>query len=132
MKKVMVFGSFDLLHPGHIHLFKQAKQYGDYLVVVIARDATIEKLKGSAPKYSERERKAHVQELRIVDKAVLGDAGEHFDAIEEFKPDVICLGYDQKFFADSLEEDLKKRGMKIKIMRLMPYRASRYKSSNLK
>lgn len=132
MRKVMVFGSFDLLHPGHINLFRQAKQYGDYLIVVIARDETIEKLKGFAPKYSERERKTHVQELKIVDKAVLGDSKDHFDAIEEFKPDVICLGYDQKFFTEDLEQEIEKRGLKIKIMRLMPYRASRYKSSKLK
>lgn len=132
MRKVMVFGSFDLLHPGHLHLFRQAKQYGDYLIVSIARDETIEKLKGAKPKYSERERKAHVQELKIVDKAVLGDLEDHYKNIEEFRPDVICLGYDQKFFIENLEQEIEKRGLKIKIMRLMPYRANRYKSSKLK
>ena len=56
MKTVMVFGSFDLLHPGHLFFLKQAKKHGDKLVVVVALDRTIESVKQQTPKYNERVR----------------------------------------------------------------------------
>ena len=55
MKAVMVFGTFDILHPGHINFFKQAKKYGN-LIAVIARDRTVKQVKGRLPKYSEKQR----------------------------------------------------------------------------
>jgi FAD synthetase len=48
MKKkrvVMTFGTFDLLHPGHLHYLSEAKKLGDYLITIVARDATVERLK---------------------------------------------------------------------------------------
>ena len=61
--KVLIFGSFDLLHPGHISLFKDAKKLGDHLTVVVARNSTIQKVKGHKPKYDENDRLEHVKEL---------------------------------------------------------------------
>ena len=51
IKKVMIFGTFDKFHPGHINFLKQSEQYGDYLIVVVARDITVKKLKGKMPYY---------------------------------------------------------------------------------
>ena len=56
MKKVMAFGSFDILHDGHKHYLKEAKSFGDYLVVIVARDENIVKFKGKKPKNDENYR----------------------------------------------------------------------------
>src|SRR3989338_9001076 len=94
MKTVMAFGSFDVLHPGHLYFLKSAKKLGDRLVVVVALDRTIEKIKGKSPKYKERERLEHVRELGFADKAVLGYEVDPYEIIEEINPDIICVGYD--------------------------------------
>ena len=132
MKKVLVFGSYDILHPGHIHFFKQARKLGDYLIVVVARDENIERVKGLTPVNEEAERLREVQELRIVDKAILGNKADPYQIIEEVKPDIICLGYDQESFVPNLDAEMKKRGVKAEVVRLEPYRAEQYKSSKLR
>ena len=98
MTTVMAFGSFDVLHPGHLYFLRKAKGMGDRLVVVVARDSTIEKIKGKKPKYNERERQEHIRELMYVDKVVFGYEKDPYEIIEEINPDVICLGYDQRSF----------------------------------
>ena len=92
MKKVMAFGSFDILHKGHESYLKEAKSYGDYLVVIVARNKNIEKFKGRKPKHNEGYRLKEVRKLEFVDEAVLGSKNNLFDVLMEFKPDVICIG----------------------------------------
>ena len=128
----MAFGSFDILHPGHLYFLNQAKSKGDKLVVVIALDKTIEKVKGEKPKYNERQRLEHVRELPMVDKAVLGFEKDPYEIIEEINPDVICLGYDQDSYSENLKEKLAERGINPEIIRLGPYKEDIYKSSKLK
>ncbi len=130
MKKVMVFGTFDILHPGHINFFKQAKGQGDYLIIVVARDLNVKKIKGKFPLNSEQTRMNEIKKTGIADEAVLGRLNDWFGLIEEKKPDTICLGYDQKDF--NLKEELKKRNLNIEIIRLKPYKNKKYKSSKLK
>lgn len=132
MKTVMAFGSFDVLHPGHLYFLKKAKKLGDRLIVVVALDRTIEKIKQQKSKYNEKDRIEHIRELRFVDKAVLGYEVDPYEIIEELNPDIIALGYDQNSFADGLMEELKKRGMNPKIVRLDSYKEEQYKSSKLK
>lgn len=132
MTTVMAFGSFDILHPGHIYFLKEAKKLGDNLVVVIARDSTIKEIKGFTPKYNERERVEHVRDLKIADKVVLGYETDKYEIIEEINPDVIALGYDQKTFADKLKEEMEKRKMNPKIVRIEAYKEHQYKSSKLR
>lgn len=127
--KVMVFGTFDFLHPGHVHFFQQAKQHGDELVVVIARDSTVEKTKGKRPAFSETDRLHMVQALRVVDKAVLGYEGDVYRVVQEQTPDVICLGYDQTFFVDKIKEKLNAFKLATKIIRLEAYKPEQYKSA---
>ena len=98
-KVVLASGVFDLLHLGHVKFLEDAKKAGGddaQLVVIVARDSTVEKTKGRKPIMSEDQRLALVESLKVVDKAVLGyenlDIGE---VIGEIKPDVIALGYDQ-------------------------------------
>jgi len=132
MKKVMCAGTFDIIHPGHLFYFSEAKKYGDKLVVVVARDNTSEKFKGKRPVHSERERLEAVRTLEIVDEAVLGNKDNIFDIIEKVKPDAICLGYDQKIQRQEVEDELKKRGIKADVIRISPYMPHVYKSSKLK
>ncbi|MEK6868305.1 MAG: adenylyltransferase/cytidyltransferase family protein, partial [Nanoarchaeota archaeon] len=110
MKKVMVFGTFDLLHEGHLHLFKEAKKYGDILFVVVARDSSVLKMKGILPHHNELERVAAVQKVPFVDHAILGHEDDFYKVIEEHHPAVLCFGYDQNKM--NVEEEIKKRKIK--------------------
>ena len=132
MKKVLVFGSFDFLHEGHKHFLKEAKELGDKLVVVIARDSTIKDLKGHDPKFSEDERIKHIKKLNIVDEIRMGYVGDKWKVIEEIDPDVIALGYDQDSYTKGLKKGMKDRGLDVKIVRLKGYKTEKYKSSLLK
>lgn len=132
MNKVMVFGTFDIYHPGHLYFLKQAKKHGDLLFVVVSRDDTVKKLKGQSPLHNEKERLKKVQSLPFVDCAVLGSTKDKFSILAKIKPDIICLGYDQYYFTENLEEELKKRGIKTKIIRLKAYKEHLYKSSKLR
>lgn len=99
MKKVLAGGRFNILHPGHIHFLKKAKSLGDYLVVVIANDATIRSQKKSLL-FPANERKLLVRSLKFVDKVVIGyeiaDDSGYAKIIRDEQPDIIALGYDQK------------------------------------
>ncbi|MBI2660866.1 FAD synthase [Candidatus Woesearchaeota archaeon] len=131
MKKVMCAGTFDIIHPGHLYMFSEAKKYGDTLVVVVARDSTSEKIKGKKPLHNEMERLEAVRSLQIVDKALLGKEGNIFDIVMEIKPDVICLGYDQKVSKEELEKELSSQGLKADIFRLPSHKPHIYKSSHI-
>jgi FAD synthetase len=131
MVKVMVFGSFDEIHPGHIYFLKNAKKYGTELIVILGRDKTITELKGK-PKYSEKERKNHLLSTKIADKILLGNLKNKYKVIEKINPDIICLGYDQIHFLDNLKNQLKKMKIDPKIIRLNPYKEHIFKSSKLK
>ena len=130
MKKVMVFGTFDIFHPGHKNFLRQAKKRGDYLTAVIARDKTVLKVKKSLPRNNENSRLSAIKKSSFADEAVLGNLGDKYKIIKKNKPDVICLGYDQKFFINKLEEKLKefKLGGTV-IIKMKPYRPEIYKSS---
>ncbi len=127
----MCFGTFDLLHLGHLDYFKQAKKYGDHLIVVIARDKTKQAQKKEII-FSEKERLELVQSLKIVDEAVLGYPEDHFKIIGEKKPDVILLGYDHKIDEKILAAKLKERGLHPEIYRAKPFKLEKHKSSLLR
>lgn len=123
MVRVMASGVFDLLHIGHLYYLKEAKKYGDELIVVVANDETVRKRKHE-PIMPAEERRKLVEALKPVDKAVIGYADDYLKIVEEIKPDIIALGYDQHF--EGLEEELNKRGIKAKIVR-----CGRYEDSDL-
>ena len=126
--KVMCMGTFDILHPGHLDYFRQAKKHGDYLVVVVARDTNAIK-EGKKLRFGEKERHARVAVVPIVDKAVLGNEEDKLKIVEQEKPDVICLGYDQKVNEEKLKEALAQRGLTPTIVRATAYFPEKYKSS---
>lgn len=131
---VLMFGTFDVLHKGHLNLFQQAKALAEnvYLIVSIARDKNITKIKGQAPHYNEIERLSHVANLDIVDNVILGSLDDYISHIVSIAPDIIALGYDQTSYTEGLEAKLKERGLDTKIIRLEPFEPDKYKSSILK
>ena len=92
--KVFVAGTFDILHPGHIHLLKFASQFGK-VYVVIARDINAYKNKGRPTILDENTRLEMVSSIKYVYRAMLGDEKDIIKPIETIKPDVIVLGPDQ-------------------------------------
>ncbi|MFA4830717.1 MAG: adenylyltransferase/cytidyltransferase family protein [Patescibacteria group bacterium] len=132
MKIVMIFGTFDIVHCGHLHMFREAKEYGGKLIAVVGRDANVEKVKGFLPIHNEKERLFLVENIKLVDQAVLGDKTDVYKVIEKFKPDIIALGYDQKMYVDELAEAITKFGLKTRIVKLKPYHENQYKSSKIK
>lgn len=131
MKKVMCFGTFDRLHKGHEYYLRKAKKLGYFLVVVVALDETVRQTKGREPHYSVDERIRRLQELGVADKVVAGNPGDKLKVVADEKPEIICLGYDQKFFTENLKEKLEQRGLKPEIVRIGAYMPAVYKSSRL-
>jgi FAD synthetase len=127
MIKVMTFGTFDIMHPGHLSYFKQARKYGDYLIAVIARDKNVLQIKRRLPSQNEKVRLAEVKKTGVIDKVVLGQMRNKFAIIKKYKPDVVCLGYDQ-----IVDENELKKIFKAKVFRMKPFKAGIYKSSKMK
>jgi cytidyltransferase-like protein len=119
LKVVLVGGVFDLIHPGHIHTLKAAKEHGDVLVVVVARSSTAQKIKKDRRIYhDELLRKELVSSLSFVDIAIVGREGTLYDTVEYVKPNVIALGYDQAHGEKEVAENCKKRNLNVHVIRL--------------
>jgi FAD synthetase len=121
LKVVACGGVFDILHPGHGFFLEKAKGYGDLLVVVVARDSTVERRK-RIPIVPEEQRLEMVRYLKPVDHAVLGGRGDFLRIIEDIKPDVIVLGPDQRHDAGYIREELKRRGLRVEVKRIREYK----------
>jgi len=134
--RVLAFGTFDPLHEGHVHFFGQAKQHGDHLVVVVARDSAIRETKQREPHRDEETRLAVVQRLDEVDEARLGEewpVSDEFGLLGELDFDVIVLGYDQRPSDENVAEELVARGKsKVKVVRLDPWQDDEFKSSKIR
>jgi len=121
-KIVLASGVFDLLHLGHVKFLEEAKKAGGKnaeLIVIVARDSTVEKRKGKKPIMPENQRRALVESLNVVDEAILGY--EEFDigkVIEKIKPDVVALGYDQDGMEQNVRNYVKERALKIRIVKI--------------
>lgn len=129
MKNVLVFGTFDGIHRGHLNFLKQAKEYGDYLIVVVARDETVKRLKGKLPLKNELKRIRELKKCETVDEIILGDKNNPYKILKKVKPDIICLGYDQKFFIENLSSEIKKLKLETKTFKMKPYKPKKFHSS---
>lgn len=132
MKKVMIFGTFDIIHGGHIHMFTEARAYGDFLIAVVARDVNVERIKENGALHSEGERLNFLKHIDLIDQAILGDKTNVYKVIAEQKPDVIALGYDQKIYVDQLEEAITNCGLNSRIVKLTPYQENKFKTSKIR
>ncbi|MCL1970364.1 MAG: FAD synthase [Candidatus Bathyarchaeota archaeon] len=108
---VIASGVFDLLHLGHVKFLEKAKRAGGKnakLIVIIARDNTVEHLKGKKPIIPENQRRALVESLKVVDMAILGlETLDINQVVTKIKPDIIALGYDQTQMLQNVETYLK-------------------------
>jgi len=121
MVKVMATGTFDLLHLGHIYYLKEAKKLGDTLAVVVATDSTVRRFKHE-PVNLEEIRLNLIKELKIVDEAYLGHEDDMYKIVEEIKPDIIALGFDQIHDENKIISELKKRNLPAKVVRLTEFK----------
>ena len=117
--KVVATGVFDIIHIGHAHFLNAAKEHGNHLTVIVANDATVRKMKGE-PILSDKRRSEVVSQLIPVDDVVIGRTGDMLDIIvEDIKPDVIALGFDQRLFTTKeLAAKLLERDLEVKVVRL--------------
>jgi len=134
VKKIMVFGTFDMIHAGHEALFSAARSLADEacLIVSVARDTNVTRIKGRVPRNGEVDRLAAVAAHALVDRAVLGDERGYVAHIVREAPDVIALGYDQEGeYVDSLVTDLAAAGLSVEIVRLSAHEPHTYKTAKL-
>jgi len=121
-KIVLASGVFDLLHLGHVKFLEAAKKEGGKnakLIVIVARDKTVEKTKGRKPIIPENQRCELINSLKVVDKALLGY--ENLDIAEIINvtnPNVIVLGYDQQALEKKVLDYINKNNDKIKISKI--------------
>jgi len=133
-KIVLASGTFDLLHLGHVKYLEEAKKAGGRdaeLIVIVARDGTVEKRRGTKPIVPENQRRALVGSLRVVDDAILGyeDFGIE-KVIQKIKPDVIALGYDRGDLGQTVKNYIKEKGLKIKVVKIGKFEEEELDSSS--
>ncbi|MEM3713354.1 MAG: DUF357 domain-containing protein [Nitrososphaeria archaeon] len=118
-KRVLLAGTFDILHPGHIWLIKKAKDYG-WLIVLVSTDKNVERLKGRPPILPMEQRVEIVKSLKCVDEVIIG--GEDQDIlkkVEEIRPDIIILGPDQNFVSENdIKRRFMERGLNVEVIRI--------------
>lgn len=115
MVRVVAQGTFDLLHPGHVHYLEEAAGMGDELVVIVARRTNV--THKAPPVLTAAQRRAVVAALSPVDRAILGHESDIFAPIEALEPDVIALGYDQHHDPDAIRGALAERGLDCEVRR---------------
>jgi FAD synthetase len=123
---VLVFGTFDGLHPGHRFLLDAAKERGE-LNVVVARDANVVKIKGRPAHASESARRTTIIEAYPNAHVVLGDPEDFLVPVRTIAPDLILLGYDQQLPPGVTKDDLP-----CTVERLPAFEPEKWKSSKLR
>jgi FAD synthetase len=115
MRRVVAQGTFDLLHPGHVHYLREAAAHGDELHVIVARRQNVSHK--APPVLPDRQRRDVVAALGVVDHARVGHPRDFFVPIEEIDPDVIVLGHDQHHDGDAVRASLADRGLDCEVTR---------------
>lgn len=129
-KKVLVFGTFDGIHPGHIFFLREAKKIGR-LFVAVSSDANASFLKKNSLWKKESARKKDIEKLKVAEKVFIGNKKiGSWKIIERTEPDIIAVGYDQKRLKDALKLVAKKYKFKIKTIK--SHKPKIYKSSLIK
>lgn len=106
MKKVITYGTFDLLHYGHINLLRRAKKLGDYLIVALSTDEFNTKEKGKRTYFTYEERKLLLESVRYVDLVIPEHCWQQKkNDIKEYHIDIFTMGDDWKGKFDFLQEE---------------------------
>ena len=118
LRVVLAGGVFDIIHPGHIYTLNSAKSLGDVLIVVVATDNTVQKMKKRIPLHNQEQRKKLVNSLSMVDLCLIGYEGDIFKTVEMVRPEIIALGYDQVHQEKSITDGCSKLNLEVKVARL--------------
>lgn len=130
MKTVLVFGTFDVIHPGHKYFLKQSAQYGDRVIAVVARDEFVNRTKMKNPVHNENERIEHIKKSGFVDDACLSDkVTGTFQVVADINPHTVCFGHDQIKLVESFRIWLKEKSKDIKIVMIDSYKRDQYSST---
>ena len=106
MKRVITYGTFDLLHYGHINILRRAKELGDYLIVGLSTDEFNSREKGKICYFSNEQRKQLLEAVRYVDLVIPETSWEQKKSdIHEYHIDTFVIGDDWKGSFDFLKED---------------------------
>lgn len=127
--RVVAAGTFDIIHPGHIIMLKEAAKYGD-LYVIVSRDKNAKSFKKRPTIFPENARVFIVDNLKPVKKAVLGDPDDILRKVVELRPQIVFLGPDQSVSEEWVKKELEKRGLRDITVLRMPARVSDYKPSS--
>lgn len=131
-KNVMAFGTFDGFHKGHRSFLKQAKQCGDYLIVVVAQDEAVHQFKNHSPRLGLLERMDAVKQAGIADAVVAGDTTQdNWEVIRKHRPAVIALGHDQEVLRQALEAKINDFPFSPELRTMDAHKPHRYHSSLL-
>jgi cytidyltransferase-like protein len=131
-KTVMVFGVFDGFHEGHRFFLRAANAWGDYLIVVVARDEYVERIKHHIPKHALKERMKTIEDAGIANEVCPADQKEGtWSLIREKQPDIIAIGYDQDALAEALCDAMPACTKQFCIVRIQAYKPEQYQSSIL-
>ena len=105
MKKVITYGTFDLLHAGHINLLRRAKELGDYLIVVVSTDEFNWNEKQKKCYFTYEERKKLVEAVRYVDLVIPENSWDQkISDVQEYHVDTFVMGDDWKGKFDFLKD----------------------------
>lgn len=115
MRRVVAQGTFDLLHPGHLHYLNDAKSRGDRLDVIVARSENV--THKPKPVVPDRQRREMVAALDPVDDARIGHTEDFFVPIREIGPDIIVLGHDQHHDEGTVAGLLAEEGIDCDVVR---------------
>ena len=104
MKKILTYGTFDLLHVGHINLLRRAKSLGDYLIVAVSTDE-FNALKDKKAYYSYEDRKAILEAVKYVDLVIPEENWEQkIDDVQKHDVDIFVMGHDWEGKFDFLKD----------------------------
>ena len=118
-KKILVFGTFDGIHPGHEFFLRSAKSRGTDLLVGVARDTHVITLKNHKPRSPQEKRLEQIQQLPYVDQAFLCDEQLNtFESVEIYEPDIVVLGHDQTELEKAFILWMSEKGLYIPIVRI--------------
>ena len=131
---VVVFGVFDLFHPGHRYFLDQSRSYGDSLIVVVTRDSIVSRLKSRLPIDDENARLNNVRNQPGVDIALFGDEELGvYSVLHEYRPTVICLGHDQTALRRDLEYRIDRKTIQpSRLISIDAYHPDKYSSTILR
>ena len=121
-KKVLIAGTFDIIHPGHIFLINEAAKYGE-VHVIVSTDKNRKIYSGKAPIVPEQQRLEVIKSIKNVKDARLGRSDNNtLKTVAEINPDIILLGPNQKYDINTLKEGLMNYGLThIEVRRIDMY-----------